>query len=209
MRRRLRRSACCCACCLWDTALCFLDLLPALWLFLYPWHVRSHSQPATRFPRPESHRGFLFFPNSSYLLHTSSPLTFSGVKVTPCYLSISTPVFLPTLSNLPVLSRGQESVSNKYNCDVPVPPCTGVGCSGPVTGLLQPPWDERASGRDEEQRRTRELSHPSCPPPTWTLNPAALQLSLILIFVVLLSENTSGFQDQVQGLTKTREALYE
>ena len=41
----------------------FPGLLPALWLFfIYPWHVQSHSQPATRFPRPENHPGFLFFP---------------------------------------------------------------------------------------------------------------------------------------------------
>ena len=59
MHRKLHQSACCCACCLWDTALCFLGLLPALWLFLHP-RMFGHilSRPLD-FP-DLSHPGFLF-----------------------------------------------------------------------------------------------------------------------------------------------------
>lgn len=63
--------------------------------------------------------------------------------------------------------------------------------------------------RDEQGCSITPPAHPCPPPPTWTPNIAALLLSLLLIIIVLLSENTSGFQDEVQGLSKTQEALYE
>ena len=169
-------------------------------------HILS---PPLDFPDLRVIQDSYFSPNSSYLLQfkPSSPLTFSSVKVMPNYLFpllFSCPPCPTFPSCLGAENLSQTSVIVMYLYLLAQVLGIWVLWQGLCSHLEM---REHQGETEDREERGGSVTLPAHLPPGHQTQ--QLCIFLLLTFVVLLSENTSGFQDEVQGLTKTWEALYE